>query len=269
VPPSAPANEFAAPIAPAAPAFDLAAMNAAPAPRKAEGPQIARASVEELKGRTPHTVIRITGAKFSKRAVVETIKSDLVIEINRPTVRRDGSLIVPISARKIQALGQFAVRVRNSREVASNAATVDLTSSPAAMPERTVASRPAAIPPAAIPSFLKAATTAPLTRPATFVRGVRPQADAGAVRVLVEADGAIQYEDFTLDNPPRIVVDVVGVRNGFGNGALRVGAAMVERVRVGQPRPGVVRVVLDTKGPTAYHITRKSSSLVITTGAQD
>jgi hypothetical protein len=270
VPPSAPTNELAAPTAPTVELAAMnAAMNAAPAPRKVEGLQIVRAAVEELKGRTPHTVIRITGAKFSKRVVVETLKSDLVVGMNRPTVLRDGSLIVTISARKIQALGQFAVRVRNSREVASNAATVELTSLPATTPESAIPSRPAAIPTSTIPSFLKATTTAPLSKPATFVRGVRPQMDAGAVRVLVEADGAIQYEEFTLDNPPRIVVDVVGVRNGFGNGVLRVGAAAVERVRVGQPRPGVVRVVLDTKGPTAYHVTRYSSSLVITTGAQD
>jgi hypothetical protein len=95
---------------------------------------------------------------------------------------------------------------------------------------------------------------------------VFPEIKGSGVSVMVDTDGSIQYQDFTLTNPSRIVVDVIGARNAFGNRIMPVRAASVERVRVGVPRPGVVRVVLDTRGARTYHVTRDNASLVITTG---
>ena len=103
-------------------------------------------------------------------------------------------------------------------------------------------------------------------KPATLIRAVRSEAADGAVRIVVDADGAAQYKDFVLPNPWRIVVDINGVRSAFGNKTTVVGAASVERMRVGQPSPNVVRIVLDTKSKVNYRVVREGESLVITVG---
>ncbi|HSE38717.1 MAG TPA: AMIN domain-containing protein, partial [Blastocatellia bacterium] len=103
-------------------------------------------------------------------------------------------------------------------------------------------------------------------KPATLIRGVHSEAAGEAVRIVVDADGAAQYKDFVLPNPWRIVVDITGVRSAFGNKTTAVGAGLVERFRVGQPSPNVVRLVLDTKSKVPYRVVREGESLVITVG---
>jgi type IV pilus assembly protein PilQ len=103
-------------------------------------------------------------------------------------------------------------------------------------------------------------------RPATMIRAVHSEAADGAVRIVVDTDGSAQYKDFVLPDPWRIVVDVTGVRSAFGNKTTVVGAALVDRFRVGQPSANVVRIVLDTKSKVPYHVSREGQSLVITVG---
>src|SRR5262249_7398672 len=73
-------------------------------------------------------------------------------------------------------------------------------------------------------------------------------------------------KDFTLTNPSRIVVDLQGVRSEFGNKTFSVDGGPVERVRVGQPAPNMVRVVIDSKSKLPYNISRQGASLVIAVG---
>ena len=103
-------------------------------------------------------------------------------------------------------------------------------------------------------------------KPATLIRSVRPEADGGAVRIVIDADGTAQYKDFVLPNPWRIVVDITGVRSVMGNKTINVDAASVERLRVGQPSPSVVRIVLDTKSKVSYRVVREGAALVIVVG---
>jgi type IV pilus assembly protein PilQ len=103
-------------------------------------------------------------------------------------------------------------------------------------------------------------------RQATMLRSVRAEASQQGTRILVDADGLAQYKDFTLTNPSRIVVDFQGVRSEFGNKTLSVDGGQVERVRVGQPSPNTVRVVIDSKSKVPYNIARQGASLVIAVG---
>src|SRR6185369_7977934 len=103
-------------------------------------------------------------------------------------------------------------------------------------------------------------------KPATLVRNVRSEQLGGAVRIVVDADGAAQFKDFVLPNPWRIVVDINGVKSAIGNKTSVVGSGLVERFRVGQPSANVVRIVLDTKSKAAYRVVREGESLVITIG---
>jgi hypothetical protein len=98
---------------------------------------------------------------------------------------------------------------------------------------------------------------------ATVVRGVSARVVDGMLRVVVDTDGLASFKDFTLAAPSRIIVDINGVRNVVGNKTLTAIAGGVERVRVGEPSPGVVRIVLDVKTMLRYQVVREGSSLVI------
>jgi type IV pilus assembly protein PilQ len=103
-------------------------------------------------------------------------------------------------------------------------------------------------------------------KPASLVQAVRSESADKGVRVLVDMDGAAQFKDFVLPDPWRVVVDITGVTSAFGNKTFSVGAAAVDRVRVGQPSAGVVRVVVDTKSKLPYRVTREGARLVIAVG---
>ncbi|HXF46998.1 MAG TPA: type IV pilus secretin PilQ, partial [Burkholderiaceae bacterium] len=110
---------------------------------------------------------------------------------------------------------------------------------------------------------------ATVTRPATTVRAVRAEAVDGGALIYVDADGAAQYKDFLLADPYRIVVDITGVRSAFGNRNFAVGGDLVDRVRVGQPSAGVVRIVVDVKSKVSYRVARQGGVLVIAVGNAD
>jgi type IV pilus assembly protein PilQ len=105
-----------------------------------------------------------------------------------------------------------------------------------------------------------------VTKPATLVRSVRHQAIGNALRVVIDTDGAAQFKDFVLADPWRVVVDITGVRLTTGNQTINVGAASVDRFRIGQPSPGTVRIVLDTRSKLPYRVERDGTQLVITIG---
>ncbi|HLG14241.1 MAG TPA: AMIN domain-containing protein [Blastocatellia bacterium] len=100
------------------------------------------------------------------------------------------------------------------------------------------------------------------------MRSVRATSLGGSVSVSIDTNGAIQFNQFTLSNPPRMVIDLMGVRSSFRVRTINVNAPAVERVRVGQPSPGVVRVVLDSREGVAFAVTRFGSSLVIYAGGE-
>jgi hypothetical protein len=105
-----------------------------------------------------------------------------------------------------------------------------------------------------------------LSGPATSVRSVRVEKAGAYIRVYVDTDGTAQFKKFTLTDPTRIVIDITGVRNLFGNRTIPVVTGLVDRVRIGTPIPGVVRVVLDVKIMIPYEVMLHGDSLVITVG---
>lgn len=90
------------------------------------------------------------------------------------------------------------------------------------------------------------------TAVAAGIVGVRVWPAKDYTRVTIESDRALTTTHFTVDEPDRLVVDVEGLHL---DAALRDLVAKVQpndpyirSVRVGQNRPGVVRIVLDLKG---------------------
>src|SRR5436853_1661105 len=112
----------------------------------------------------------------------------------------------------------------------------------------------------------RAAPKPAATRAATLIQNVRSEMRGSALRIVVDTNGAAQFKDFVLPNPWRIVVDITGVHSSIGNKTEAISNSAVERLRVGQPGPNVVRLVLDAKAKINYRIERDGESLIITVG---
>jgi hypothetical protein len=104
---------------------------------------------------------------------------------------------------------------------------------------------------------------------ATRVLGARAEHTRNGVRVIIKADGVLAYNPYTLTNPWRIVIDLDGVSSAIGHPVIPVASGGVNRLRVGQPKAGVVRVVLDMNGPTDYRVDLYGDSLLIAVGKLD
>jgi hypothetical protein len=98
------------------------------------------------------------------------------------------------------------------------------------------------------------------------LHSVRAEVSDGILRILVDVNGEAKFRDFTLTDPSRIVLDFVGLRNAFGNRTIPIGKGFIDRVRIGQPMPGVVRVVIDTKETLQYRVTQEAGLLIIAIG---
>jgi hypothetical protein len=119
---------------------------------------------------------------------------------------------------------------------------------PAPSPDKVAAARPekAAPPEKAVPK------NAPH---ATQILGVAQAEDAGQLIFTVRANGRLQYQDFFLGNPDRLVVDFPDVTARAAVRALEVNQKPVRKVRLAQfsvASPKVARLVLDLSARAPY-----------------
>jgi type IV pilus assembly protein PilQ len=119
----------------------------------------------------------------------------------------------------------------------------------------------AAAEPAAPPALVRAELAHELEE-------VTAETTGESVAVHLLGDGNLQPRDFVLDNPPRVVVDLPGVKNSVRRKVIAVKGGPVSRVRVSQfqsaPDP-VTRIVLDLVRPTPYavHVDGERLSVVV------
>lgn len=99
---------------------------------------------------------------------------------------------------------------------------------------------------------------------------VVPVADATGVSIHLASSQRLEGKVFTLDNPPRVVVDLPGVVNRVARRVHPVGAGGVLRVRVAQhatePTP-VVRVAVDLDAAQPYSLEPTADGAVLRVGA--
>ncbi|HZI95230.1 MAG TPA: type IV pilus secretin PilQ [Patescibacteria group bacterium] len=124
----------------------------------------------------------------------------------------------------------------------------------------------------ASPAVPETAATTAAARQASRLNAVNITGSQEQPIVLLEGDGAMEYKSFELDNPPRLVVDVLGVHNGVKSKKIPVGASGVNQVRVSQfsgMPDQVTRVVFDLSRREAYKIETGSSNVAVSfTGPQ-
>src|SRR5580765_6002076 len=92
--------------------------------------------------------------------------------------------------------------------------------------------------------------------------------DAGAgTQVIVEADAPINYHDFTLESPDRIVLDCPGSTLGFteGTGAGKDNSPIksVRATEMGWGKDTGSRIVIDLGKPTSYGVSAVGNTVVL------
>ena len=253
-------------------------------------PEITRVSTDANQVR-----ITIDGVNFSKVLALEFVKAGEVVLRKTPVVVSDKQLSITVPNQTLEALGKFDLRVVGNDKSTSNTVAMEPLPSQSALPlmatsvkskptpphELAIAQEQADVPvsaskPIASPKLqlektklqLEKPRVSPTPKSASAVQAVRTRSAKGGFSISVESDGEARFQDFTLTDPSRIVIDILGVQNRFGNKVIPVASEVVDRVRVGQPKAGVVRVVLDTNGSVSYNLTRQGTSLIIDVGPQ-
>ena len=93
---------------------------------------------------------------------------------------------------------------------------------------------------------------------AATVLAVRTWPASEYTRVTLELDSELKAEHFTLNNPNRIVIDIAGIDMSPALGKLvsnvKPDDPYIQSLRVGQNRPGVVRIVMDLKQAIAPQV---------------
>jgi len=130
---------------------------------------------------------------------------------------------------------------------------------------------PAPMPKPAAPKArpIPAAPVAPTGPRATRILGVTQQDVGGQVALVVRADGRLKYQDFTLPNPDRVVVDFADVSANADFRSMQVDTDPVARVRLAQfstASPKVARLVLDLSSPSDYRIVEGQDEVRIVMG---
>ncbi len=104
---------------------------------------------------------------------------------------------------------------------------------------------------------------------ATGIFDISHAYSAGRLTVNVAADGRLDYQDFFLGNPDRLVFDFMDVDSRVGARKYEIGTDGVQRARVAQfsvEAPKVARLVLDLEERAPYHIVPRNDGLTIVFG---
>mgnify|MGYP000977883292 FL=1 len=80
------------------------------------------------------------------------------------------------------------------------------------------------------------------------IKNVRVHADKEKVRIVVDADGEVDYKSMTLASPGRVVVDISGARISSSVAkSQKIESQFATKVRLGQFDPTTVRIVVETE----------------------
>ncbi len=84
--------------------------------------------------------------------------------------------------------------------------------------------------------------------PLAEIKNVRVHADKDKVRIVVDADGEVDYRSMTLTAPGRVVVDLLGARlSPSVTKSQEIKSRFATKVRLGQFDKSTVRVVVETE----------------------
>jgi type IV pilus assembly protein PilQ len=100
------------------------------------------------------------------------------------------------------------------------------------------------------------------------VTAVSVMPSPGRAEIVVNVHGTVDVKDFMLQNPNRLVLDVVGARlSGATSQYDGVNRGGVRNLRYNQFRPDVVRIVLELDAAKDYKVTRDGDAIRVSFGA--
>ncbi len=219
----------------------------------------------------------------------------LVIELRDASVasgvvapRVSGGLVEAISFEELDELGKRITRLTIAHNPASRP---DLRSvgqglaigfgglaAPSEAEATAAAAKPATDGPGAAAPEASAVASVPLTAPepptargevAHSLEKVAAETRDGHVAIVLLGDGWFAPKDFQLANPPRIVVDLPGVKNEVRQRTITVRDEAVSRVRVSQFQTSpeyVTRVVVDLVHPMPHTLVADGERLAVVVG---
>jgi type IV pilus assembly protein PilQ len=214
--------------------------------------------------------------------VVDLPGTGLSEKFQAPTA--SGSVISSVRVEPIAEMGKQITRVTISHREGAHydvrsvgqglAIALDVASPTLASADVASVSEAPALPAPATPKAETAPAVAAAAAPtrgevAHLLEEVRVASGTDPVTVSLLGDGVFQAKDFVLENPPRIVIDLPGVRNGVKRRVVSVKSGLVSRVRIAQfqtsPEP-VTRVVLDLTRPLPHALNPDGERLAVLVG---
>jgi type IV pilus secretin PilQ/predicted competence protein len=205
-----------------------------------------------------------------------------------------GSLVTAIRVEPVLEMGKNVTRIsvthqaglRSDVRSVGRGLAISFEPLAGAEPETRAEAVPAAVAPVGAP---EASVATPLAAPVVAEELARPALPQGElahqleevrvsgessreVTVALLGDGVFQPRDFLLENPPRLVIDLPGVKNQVRRRVVPVKSTLVSRVRVSQfqslPDP-VTRVVLDLARPLPHALLANGERLAIVVRADE
>ncbi len=100
------------------------------------------------------------------------------------------------------------------------------------------------------------------------VRTVSVVPAAGRAQVIIGVDASVEVDDFLLESPYRIVIDLKGATLDMTPRYDRLARGGVTNIRAAQFRPNIVRVVIEMDAPHTYEVSRANGEVrVVVSGA--
>jgi type IV pilus assembly protein PilQ len=100
----------------------------------------------------------------------------------------------------------------------------------------------------------------------TSLRNIELAESPTATTYTITPTGVVQYQEYAMSNPSRLVIDLVGVKNGVQTENLRADGRLISAVRASQfqSEPDLVtRVVFELAEGTRYKVTRKGQAIEV------
>src|SRR5260370_14358412 len=101
---------------------------------------------------------------------------------------------------------------------------------------------------------------------ATVLKKIETAGKGDTMEVVIATNGDASYSAFKLENPARVVIDLPGIKNKITKNSIDVGDSLVKRVRGGQFKDDVARVVIELSQTTNFNIAKSGDRLHVTFG---
>ena len=219
----------------------------------------------------PNTVCRPTiVTPATPNETIAAVKATTLVTGSQPLaeveirLRRDRSFRAGQEGEYIQVIFDTATPPSDTRTAQIDAGSIparfDISPAPAPSPPQAIGPRSVQEGPLSPP------TASPGTALAAQVLTIEPVTTDEILRVYVRGNGRLaQYRAFRLSNPPRIVIDLLGVTSSQVKGPVPLTHPLVAKVRVGLHEDRV-RLVFDLLGGegVSYQVDSQGDQLVMT-----